>query len=487
MPFKFGERLGIFIMVESATSVSPLFFKEIAEADRSPNAGYLQSPAFQRWRARRAAERQMLREWRSAWQMTALASTLEQGDDASDSSFFICLMLAELVQATGEKSSVLAAVTEGTLCTIQGVLKQFGDLSIAFMSLCIAFQTFFVLVFRLHAPPSASKYIIGAVFAFIISMQGISAGVLTHSSRGPYYGDTGFWCWIGDNYSREKIVLEYMWMWIAAFATLILYAIIAIVMRGILIVGDETGDGGRWSVRWKWSVKRRPRRVLEDDEDEQEEERQAKAIANLMLFLTRWLAFKGHYVPPAATMLSSAVFSLSGLLNTLLYVITRPELVRGRRLDPSLPQEAKGGTPVERNELHSPLSRRNLGHLPERGDEEMDMTVHPLPLPDNDQTPWVGQIKPYLHTSPERLPLGRLPSSSNDGDSIDYGIQTPSTPHKHGRLISIDTGHLDFDRDSRIKDGQQQPQYLQALRPQRQGSGSDTSYNPLYPASGRGY
>lgn len=186
-------------------------------------------------------------------------------------------------------------------------------------------------------------------------------------------------------------------------------------------------------------------------------------------------------------MLSSAVFSLSGLLNTLLYVITRPELVRGRRLDPSLPQEAKGGTPVERNELHSPLSRRNLGHLPERGDEEMDMTVHPLPLPDNDQTPWVGQIKPYLHTSPERLPLGRLPSSSNDGDSIDYGIQTPSTPHKHGRLISIDTGHLDFDRDSRIKDGQQQPQYLQALRPQRQGSGSDTSYNPLYPASGRGY
>jgi hypothetical protein len=82
-------------------------------------------------------------------------------------------------------------------------------------------------------------------------------------------------------------------MWLAAFIMLLLYGVIALVMRRILVIGDETNDRS-WKVRWNWPEKanERPRqkpRVLiaspqgSEDSDGVEERRQAKTVANLML------------------------------------------------------------------------------------------------------------------------------------------------------------------------------------------------------------
>lgn len=87
----------------------------------------------------------------------------------------------------------------------------------------------------------------------------------------------------------QKIVFEYLWMWLSAFIMLILYGIIAIVMRGILVIGDESGNQSRWKLKWNWSGKHREEGgwgngdQMSIDDGEDEERRQAKAIANLML------------------------------------------------------------------------------------------------------------------------------------------------------------------------------------------------------------
>ncbi|RDB30848.1 hypothetical protein Hypma_005910 [Hypsizygus marmoreus] len=91
--FSFGERLGIFLMVESAG---------LSAIAVSILLAYVAYKTFKRYRTRRALRRHMRQEWLNASQMSADHRTMHGGNtDASDSSFFICLMLAELVQAIG--------------------------------------------------------------------------------------------------------------------------------------------------------------------------------------------------------------------------------------------------------------------------------------------------------------------------------------------------------------------------------------------------
>ncbi|KAG5646751.1 hypothetical protein DXG03_002433 [Asterophora parasitica] len=323
-------------------------------------------------------------------------------------------------------------------------------------------------------------------------MQGISAGTLSHSSKGPYYGNTGFWCWISNEYQKEKIVFEYLWMWLAAFIMLTLYGIIALVMRGILVVGDDSREHSRWRFRcrWNWTGRQRARQELaEYDEEDEEEARQARTVANLMLFypavyifcvfpvgLVRWLTFSGHYVPSAATIFASVVFSLSGILNTILYALTRPELVRGS--SPDTADATRSNGMVDTKSPQSPIIRRHAGHLPDTGDD-LILTFHPDPQRYDtdalDHTPWL-MAKPartpsgYAYPaspigSPENIVLGRLPSSSHDGNTLRPGSSS-SEATKH-RQLGSDSGHLpdiDFDRDSRLGEVLRQPQHLQIPR-----------------------
>jgi len=494
--FEFGERLGIFIIVESA-SLSTIAVSLLLT--------YVAFKSFKRYHTRRAARQPMSTQWINTWQMAATQIPPEHTDDASDSSFFIGLMVAELIQAMGGMLNIQwiidAAVKEGPLCTTQGILKQLGDMGVAFMSLCIAFQTFSVLVLRWHAPTSASKYIIAAVFLFIALLQSISAATRTHSAKGPYYGNTGFWCWIGNNYRTEKIVFEYMWMWLAAFIMLIIYGITALVMRGILTIGDESQRNGRWRLGWSWSGRKRTRQAFLDDENEEKEMRQAKAIANLMLFypavyiicvfpvsLARWLDFSGTNVPPAATIFAGFMFSLSGLLNAILYAITRPDLVRGSpNAEETSAKDRKRRPTGEGLDHKSRANRRDVGHLPDRDDDGDQSYPRDSDSQEaGDKPPWLtlqhsrtesGYTYPASPIgSPENILLGRLPSAPHEGSTHQPNASSSET-HKHRQLVSLDTGHLpDVDLDCDIRPGEVQlPRQLLVPRVQeagRRGSGS---------------
>jgi hypothetical protein len=43
-------------------------------------------------------------------------------------------------------------------------------------------------------------------------------------------------CWITARYPSQRIALEYLWLWIAAFVDLIVYASLALILKGFVVV-----------------------------------------------------------------------------------------------------------------------------------------------------------------------------------------------------------------------------------------------------------
>ncbi|TFK44173.1 hypothetical protein BDQ12DRAFT_672519, partial [Crucibulum laeve] len=327
--FTFYERLGLFLTIE-ASALSAI------------GCTLMLTYATVKW----------IKRFRNGWSRGRGTARVS---DASDSSLFLNLMLSDLIQALGIFPSIKwvheSKITEGSVCTAQGVLKQLGINGVALTSLAIAFQTFIVLVLRRRLPQHAGKYASAFIWAFNALLVGVCYGI--NKDKG-YYGNTGFWCWVNERFLTERIMSEYLWMWLSAAVMTILYGVMFLVMRGVISIGEED-------------------EVAESDED-----KKSKGIATLMLYyplvyivcvfpnsISRWLSFQHHYVPPAFTLFASGLFSLSGFLNLLLFFVTRPELVRGTSLaeEPVFPlpnSTWKSGTASA-----EPKQSTAYGHLPD--------------------------------------------------------------------------------------------------------------------------
>ncbi|CAL1695298.1 unnamed protein product [Somion occarium] len=255
--------------------------------------------------------------------------------------YFLSLMVSDLVQAVGGIINIQwisdAAVTDGPLCTAQGALKQLGDVGVALASLAIAIHTFSVIVFkwRPSSKPIIAFTVLSVIWLFLILIVSISFA--THKGR-TYYGNTQYWCWITSAYPVQRIALEYVWMWISSLLNIVLYVPIALVLKGVIAV-----SGGRLRV-----LHRRERRRLSEVLHTKEA---TDHVAIKMLFypavytctvlpiaIVRWRAFLGHCVPWAATVVADVIFASSGLLNVLLFTITRPNLLPRRDTTTTLPR-----------------------------------------------------------------------------------------------------------------------------------------------------
>ncbi|TFK21879.1 hypothetical protein FA15DRAFT_672092 [Coprinopsis marcescibilis] len=290
--------------------------------------------------------------------------------DVTDSSLFLNLMLADLLQALGGMPSIRwmreGRITEGPLCTAQAVIKQIGINGVALTSLAIAVQTFSVLILRWRAPRRISKLLVLGVWIFTALVVSIPYAV--HRNK-PYYGITGYWCWIYSQRRTEQIVSEYLWVWTAAILMAVLYGFMFFVIRGFVVI-----EKGR--VSW---VSSRDRIKQELDEAESEEEEENRYLANLLLFypavyifcmfpntIARWMSFSGHTIPYQVTLFASALFAFSGMFNVILFFITRPELVVGPGQEPASPA-IDNDTP----------SHAKFGHLPrtERANDTIGTNV----------------------------------------------------------------------------------------------------------------
>lgn len=242
--------------------------------------------------------------------------------------YFIFLLLSYFMQAIGAIMNARwvqkHAVETGSSCTAQGVIKHISDVGVAIWTLVIAIHTFCLLFYRMVIPRSA-------MYATIISAIGIvllitPLGPIIYggqNSRGNFYGISGYWCWISDQYGDARITLDYMIVFISAFLSFILYTLVFLRMRGNIVVNG-------WYIRFR----------LAKNEDWRGRDfapgNAALSIARQMLLYpiaytililpiaaARFCEWTGHSVPFQVTVFCDVVFLLSGLVNVVLFYTTR--------------------------------------------------------------------------------------------------------------------------------------------------------------------
>ncbi|KAG8764769.1 hypothetical protein FRC12_007900 [Ceratobasidium sp. 428] len=169
-------------------------------------------------------------------------------------------------------------------------------------------------------------------------------------------------CWISQQYTDERLAGEYVWLWFAGFGNLLLYIPLFFILRGNIKWDEEEG----WhSLRWKrlppHSSRRSTEGLVGPNDTESTFSRKddsgnpkpflwypfAYTIIVLPMSIVRWITFKDKGEPsPAAstaTAVAVSVFNLSGLVNVVLILATRTNVLlfgsRGIIPAPNVPEE----------------------------------------------------------------------------------------------------------------------------------------------------
>jgi len=87
-------------------------------------------------------------------------------------------------------------------------------------------------------------------------------------------------CWIQPKFPVERLVTEYLWVWITAFVMLVLYLIMFVVTRGWIIVDN----GIHWHKSYNHPIM--PTEVTPADEE-------ARATARILLLYAQYLFKSG--------------------------------------------------------------------------------------------------------------------------------------------------------------------------------------------------
>jgi len=197
-------------------------------------------------------------------------------------------------------------------------------------TLAIAIHTFAVIVFRWTPPRSMllPAIVISGIWLFVGLYVGIS--VAQHSSvtsDSAYFAPAGFWCWISARYPADRISAEYVWLWVAALLSVVLYIPLYFCIRGNLEV-----DPAR---PWVWSWRAAPPNVPKDrgfDAVAQARKMLAYPACYIVivapLSVARWIGFSdGNVIAPFWTFFGVFLFGLSGIVNVLLLTLTRPTVL----------------------------------------------------------------------------------------------------------------------------------------------------------------
>ncbi|KAF5388860.1 hypothetical protein D9757_005642 [Collybiopsis confluens] len=239
--------------------------------------------------------------------------------------YFLSLLVCDLIQSIGSLYNtrwvLLGAVTFDNFCIAQGVLKQMADVGTALWTFIIALHTFCLLVlevkpnrFTLLATLTAGWF---GIFAIVIS----GPAVLDTVSRGPFFGISGYWCWISDGYQTPRITLDYLFMFLAALLCFVLHGLIHLRLSGHLSVNH-------WRMSFHKQALERPVGRLFDDKGMSIAKQMllypiAYSVIILPIAVSRFTAWSGHKVSFEGTVFCEAVFLLSGIVNVTLFCTCR--------------------------------------------------------------------------------------------------------------------------------------------------------------------
>ncbi len=152
-------------------------------------------------------------------------------------------------------------------------------------------------------------------------------------ANGPYYGISGYWCWITPAYSTERYTSEYLFMFTSAGLSFILYFFVFLRLRGNITV--SAGRRVYFHQRPKLRVGGTSGGTYISTDDRRIES-QLTTVAKQMLWYplafailvlpigaARYSATSGASVPFYVLIATAALFMLSGFVNTVLFCATR--------------------------------------------------------------------------------------------------------------------------------------------------------------------
>ncbi|KAN0131080.1 hypothetical protein V8E53_011081 [Lactarius tabidus] len=209
-------------------------------------------------------------------------------------------------------------VTIGPYCTAQGIIQQIGELGVALSTLILTAHTFVVALWKVGIDTRHFAFGIVALATLYVALcVGIGNGTHKH-----YITPTPYWCWVGPTNKGEHLAREYVWLWIALFASVIVYIPLYFWAKGYLLI-----DPGKW---YKFCI-------TESDAGYQMRRAAlgmllyplAYSLVVLPLSITRWSTSSHNHknVPSAAALFAGSMFNLSGAINVLLFLIVRPQLL----------------------------------------------------------------------------------------------------------------------------------------------------------------
>ncbi|KAH7325412.1 hypothetical protein B0J17DRAFT_681269 [Rhizoctonia solani] len=139
--------------------------------------------------------------------------------------YFINLLFLDVLMAIGGVLNAHWAnekgPTPGEFCTAQAVIQQIGNVGVAWTTALIALHC----AIRYHMGiPDEHPHRTGIAMTVVIWVAlGLLVTIPLARKPDDYYGVSGKWCWIKTGRTTDMIVAEYMWLWICALLTILIY------------------------------------------------------------------------------------------------------------------------------------------------------------------------------------------------------------------------------------------------------------------------
>ncbi|CAL1709087.1 unnamed protein product [Somion occarium] len=231
--------------------------------------------------------------------------------------YFISLLVANVLEAAGTSMNAF----------FQGAIKQAGNVGMALWSFVLAAHLFNLLFLRWKSTRRGLLLTLISGWFIVIFIVAIGPiAIQTTKKRGPYFGPSGYWCWITPDYPQERTFLEYFFEFLSAFLSFVLYTAILLCVRGNLMQSN-----GRWRLRfvpngesWQLAISR----DIIDASMFRVAVRMvwypvSYSILLLPVSIARLIEFGGREVPFWATILADFIFNLQGFVNVMLLLGTR--------------------------------------------------------------------------------------------------------------------------------------------------------------------
>ncbi|KAF7318348.1 Git3 domain-containing protein [Mycena chlorophos] len=245
--------------------------------------------------------------------------------------YFRQLLLANALQAFATVMSIKWGAEDrvdgsSMYCAVQGALKQGGNVATALWAFILALHLFNLLFLRTGATLLSfwcTSFGAWSLTGFVVLIGPVA---IQKPEHGPYFGDSGAWCWITSSYPLEQIFLEYFFEYVSAVLCFFLYVFLILRMRGDLARVD-----GRWRIRFlpkeeAWMVSLR--RDLIDYTMLQATQKMVwyPIVYTLLIIpisITRISSFAGVKVPLGLIITADIFFNLIGFSNVVLLNITQ--------------------------------------------------------------------------------------------------------------------------------------------------------------------